>query len=62
MAGRTEAATESRTYYLDRREKDHTDFRGNVWTKVWKSCCGRIGARSARRCRTRPTPAGPTGP
>ena len=41
--GKPEAATESYTYYLDRRPQDTTDGRGNVWTKVWKQCCARLG-------------------
>ena len=36
-------ATESFTYYIDGRAKDHEDFNGNVTTKVWKQCCGRLG-------------------
>ena len=42
-AGSLIAATESFTYYDDGRAKDHTDFRGNTSTKVWKQCCGRLG-------------------
>lgn len=42
-AGSTIAATASFTYYADGRAKDHTDFRGNTSTKVWKQCCGRLG-------------------
>ncbi|MCM8529210.1 MAG: PA14 domain-containing protein [Lentisphaeraceae bacterium] len=36
-------ATEFFTYYDDGRSKEHTDFRGNTSTKVWKQCCGRLG-------------------
>ena len=36
-------ATESFTYYIDGRAKDHTDFNGNTTTRVWKQCCGRLG-------------------
>jgi RHS repeat-associated protein len=42
--GRPETATTQYTYYLDRRPKDTIDARGNTWTKVWKQCCGRLGA------------------
>ena len=42
-AGSTIEATEYFTYYDDGRAKDHTDFRGNTTTKVWKQCCGRLG-------------------
>jgi len=52
LKSRTEAAgvsgveaTESFTYYLDKRAKDHTDFRGNVWTTTWGACCGRVQAQ-----------------
>ncbi|MBI3831840.1 MAG: RHS repeat protein [Planctomycetes bacterium] len=38
--GRSEAATESYTYYLDRRTKDRIDARGNTWTTLWSKCCG----------------------
>ncbi|MBI3828860.1 MAG: RHS repeat protein [Planctomycetes bacterium] len=38
--GRSEAATESYTYYLDRRSKDRIDARGNTWTTLWSKCCG----------------------
>ena len=41
--GSAVAATESFTYYLDGRDADHSDYRGNVTTKVWKQCCGRLG-------------------
>ena len=37
-------ATENFTYYLDRREQDRTDGRGNVWTKLWGACCARLQA------------------
>lgn len=37
------ADTESFTYYADGRAQNHTDFRGNTSTKVWKQCCGRLG-------------------
>jgi RHS repeat-associated protein len=42
-AGKPEAATENYTYYLDMRPKDTINARGNVWTKVWKQCCARLG-------------------
>jgi len=51
LASRTEAdgspvqATASFTYYLDRRDRTHTDFRGNTWTTHWHACCGRLQAR-----------------
>lgn len=43
--GRSEAATENWTYYLDMRENMHTDFRGNPWTTTWGFCCGRVQAK-----------------
>src|SRR3990172_4567809 len=39
-SGRPEAATESYTYYLDRRRHERTDARGNAWTTLWSRCCG----------------------
>jgi len=38
-------ATESFTYYDDRRAHTHTDFRGNTSTTVWHVCCGRLQAK-----------------
>ena len=43
-AGSTVEATESFTYYDDRRSKDYTDFRGNTSTTLWHLCCGRLQA------------------
>ena len=36
----TEVGTETFTYYLDGRQKDRTDARSQLWTKVWGVCCG----------------------
>ena len=38
--GRAEAATESYTYWLDKRRKDRIDARGETWTTLWSRCCG----------------------
>ncbi|MCZ7648078.1 MAG: hypothetical protein M5U26_22935 [Planctomycetota bacterium] len=38
--GRGEEATESYTYWLDRRRKDRIDARGETWTTLWSRCCG----------------------
>ena len=43
-AGSAIEATESFTYYIDKRTKDHTDFRGNTSSTIWHSCCGRLQA------------------
>jgi RHS repeat-associated protein len=39
---RPEQATESWTYFLDRQEQNHVDFRGNTSTKSWGWCCARL--------------------
>ena len=38
------AATQSWTYYLDRRSDETTDFRGNISKSYWHLCCGRYQA------------------
>jgi len=43
--GRTEAATQSFTYTLERKLADVTDGRGNIWSQIWKQCCGRLAAK-----------------
>jgi len=42
--GRPEAATMSFDYALDGRVLNTTDGRNNVWSNIWKQCCGRLGA------------------
>ena len=50
LASQTEApgtldqATEFFSYFLDKRQKDRTDARGNIWSKLWHICCGRLQA------------------
>lgn len=46
-AGRTEAATTSFTYFLDKKLKDTTDGRNNVWSNTYKECCGRLSTKAA---------------
>ncbi|MEM8739699.1 MAG: hypothetical protein AAGG38_14645, partial [Planctomycetota bacterium] len=42
--GTPEEATESYTYFLDRRLDTTTDARGHAWSKLWGTCCARIMA------------------
>ena len=43
--GTAEAATDSYTYNDDRTLNTHTDFRGNDWQTLWRSCCQRVKAQ-----------------
>lgn len=42
--GTPEAATESHTYFLDRRADSTTDPRGNTLSRLWGTCCARLMA------------------
>ncbi|MFT5632428.1 MAG: RHS repeat-associated protein, partial [Rubritalea sp.] len=43
-----EEATQEWTYYLDGRNYEHKDFRGNIAKQIWHACCGRLQASIQR--------------